>query len=489
VTGIGLVVVQGMQRPRGFEPARHLAVLGFLEVGFFWTCHPQMFIVVNVVAAVLAYGLSPCWGDARRGIGTLFAASLTMSIPLGYFFWLSTIVHDSVSGSHDAHAIFKTSVPFFSMVKWTLLGGIFPGNVWHAGWLFFCPCLAAVLAVGFSTRRPRPVQASLATLLLLAPAVLPHSLWFDPIVLRMRWPEKTTTLTSALAVVVVGAVLGARRADRVTAALGLAAALGAGAFMMGLDTLPIPNARKVGAGAVWSETRRCLDSVGVPAGARIAWVGGFPEFPMTKERYALPLLGLTASGPLMAGRASAHTHENLEPKTVYAGHANLSAPWYPTVKPEKIASRDTATLSTLRDLGVSWLIALEPSVLSPLGEPRACTDSQGLETYAVAMPGEPVVPFPWAETDGVRRPLVVTKNGSLETTEPADTVPRTNLAREMTWTRLPDGRWRGETPLIAWWWIAGTFVTLVSWFAVALALRHRAISAEPARSREPANSA
>jgi hypothetical protein len=441
-----------------------------------------MFIVVNVVAAVLAYGLSPSWADARRAIGALFAASLTMTVPLGYFFWLSTIVHGSKSDTHDAYALFKTSVPFFSMVKWTLFGGLFPGNVWHAGWLFFSPCLATVVAVGLFTRRPRPVQASLVALLLLAPAVLPHSLWFDPIVLRMRWPEKATTLTSALAVVVAGAVLGRGHARRTSAGLWVAAALGAAAFMAGLGTEPIPNARRVGAGVVWSETRRCLDSLGIPNGARIAWVGGFPEFPMTKERYALPLLGLTGSGPLMAGRATAHVYENLEPRSVYEGHANLDAQWRVTVTSEKIAARDEKTLSTLRDLGVSWLVAIEPSALLPLGEPRACADSQGISTYAVAMPGEPVVPFPWAETSGVRRPLIVTKNGSLETPRPASTVPRTNLAREMKWTHLPDGRWRGETTMIAWWWVAGTFVSLVSWFAVALALRRRAISAGPDRS-------
>jgi hypothetical protein len=152
------------------------------------------------------------------------------------------------------------------------------------------------------------------------------------------------------------------------------------------------------------------------------------------------------------------------------------------VPPALIAARDRETLSMLRDLGVSRLVGRDPGPLSALGKPRMCVDQQGLPTYAVDLPGDPVVPFPWAELDGVRLPLIVTRNGSLETPRPASTVPRTNLARQMKWTHLPDGRWRGETTMIAWWWVAGSFVSLVSWFAVALALRRRAISAGPDRS-------
>jgi hypothetical protein len=287
----------------------------------------------------------------------------------------------------------------------------------------------------------------------------------------MRWPEKATTVTSALAVVVVGALLGREHPRRVAAALAVAAALGAGAFIRGLDTEPIPNARRLGVGTVWAETRRCLDALGIPAGARLAWVGGFDGFPMTKERYPLPLLGLTGSGPLMAGRATAHVYENLEPGTVYDSHANLDAPWHITVLPEKIAGHDEKTLATLRDLGVSWLIGGDRSALSPLGTPRACADPDGLETYAVAIPGDPVVPFPWTTIDGVRLPLIVEQNGSLTTPRPSNGPPQTNLGREVTWTHLTDGRWRGDARMIAWWWVVGTAATLAAWFTVVIAFR------------------
>jgi hypothetical protein len=472
-TGLGLVIVSGMQSAVGFRPARHLLSLGLLEVCFFWTCHPQMFVVVNVLAAILAFGLAPSWGDAGRAVGTLFAASLTVCVPVAYFLRLSTMMARSISDVHDAYAIFRTSVPFFSMLQWTVIGGLVPGDVWHAGWLFFSPCFAVVVAAGLLTRRARPVQAVLATLLLLAPGVLPESLWFDPLVLRMRWPQKGATLTSALAVVVVASVVGRAHPRRVALALAAAAALGAAAFAVGLHTEPIPNAREVGIGVVGAETRRCLDTLGVPPGARIAWVGGFSSFPMT-ERYPLPLLGLAGNAPLLAGRGSAHVYEPFEPNAIYQAHGRLDAPWRTTVSPEKITARDGATLSMLQDLGVSWLVALDPAPLSVVGSLQSCVDVQGLTTYAVAMPGDPVVPFPWARIDGVRLALVVQPDGSLETPRASGTKPETNLARAMTWTQLRDGRWRGETPLIAWWWVAGTVVTMAAWFAAALALRRGA---------------
>jgi hypothetical protein len=193
-----------------------------------------------------------------------------------------------------------------------------------------------------------------------------------------------------------------------------------------------------------------------------------------KERYPLPLLGLAGGGPLLAGRGSAHVLEPFEPDAIYQAHARLDAPWRNTVSPAKIAARDGPTLTTLRDLGVSWLVALDPAPLTALGAPGACVDLQGHTTYAVAMPGDPVVPFPWATVDGTRLALLVRRDGSLETPRASTAMPATSLARKVVWSPLPDGRWRGEAPLIAWGWVAGTAVTMAGWLAAALALRRRA---------------
>lgn len=480
IAGLGLLLTRTLlledDEARKMALRRRWIWLTVFEILLFWSSHLQMFVVANVVFTLLVLGLAGTVRQAVVPVAALVAATVPLVVPMLWFAQLAQRMHGSSKAAHEGPIFFKTSASFVHLLEWTLLGGArAAGRVWHQGWLYLCPTLIAVLLIAalalVRQRRLRPALASLAVLVVLAPAMVPKFLWQPLSFWSMRWPEKTTMITGPLSVLVVALVLEARPRLR-TWLLGLGLAAGVVAVFSGDPLLPLRSAHREGIPGILDETRACLQVAGVPEGARVALVGPFTRFPMS-EKNPLVVYGLGANTPLLVGRGSAHLYEPMEPDETWLGHAKLGPPWRQTVDPAAIAARDEKTLETLRGLGVSSLVSNTDEPLRALGVPVRCTDRQGSAVFVVRTPGD-VVAFPWATVNGRAESLSVLDDGALETrTSSAEPPGKGGVVRPLRWERLPDGRWRGHPALLPTWIVVGTLALAALALCIGFALARR----------------
>jgi hypothetical protein len=433
---------------------RRLLELAAYEGLFFWTCHVQMIVVVNVILGLLLLALAPSPRLVVQGVAALAVACVPLMVPLLYFQRMSLIMQMPTRSAHLWMTMYRSSVAPSEALEWLAIGGARgSARIWRSGWLWQSPALLLLFGGAIFAKvglgKARPIIAATLVAFLLCPAILPEELWFDLIVVRVRWPDKAMTLVGPIAILTFAWVMLNARARLLHPALLAFSIVGAHAMAHAKDSMRFLHPD--GARAFIEEGARCFDELGIGRGARMALVDKMTT--LLSNSHPLPFIAATGNAPLSFGRASVSVYEPLEPEQFFSAHLGLNAPWLGVVTREQ--ARDERYLEKLRALGVTHLIAEHADALAPFNV-RTCVDRNGAATFAAPIGGT-VVPFPWGEVNGVRTALAVEPDGSLETTAPSAAPPATpGVARRLTWERLPNGRWRGRARLIdpIWPWSA-----------------------------------
>lgn len=413
----------------------------------FWVGHPHMFIWGWLLVGL---GMLVLRRPSARSLVSHWRVALATALPvLAPLLWLS-------HAADTANVAFITErwAPDFLM-RWAqefvdvfpaLLVGNLTGvpelRLWGrdgaggAG-IFFCPLVVVVLVDAVRRRRFGIVLLVLAALVLLAPV------GFELLSELSRGPLKGTRWTWRFSIVVlppiaVAVALGARPAAtgdavfepwRPRNALVLATiALGLGVLWRGasFDLATVWwNHRTAGTKGVFAEAERFARTLRAPA--RVALVG---RHQLLSDGSPVPLayLGLVGNAPLLVpGLESAHLHEPMESEAAAKHHHRLGTPWRIAVSQDFVREQPELARAKLESIGVTALVALDPTHLPEDAGTRPFRSSDGRTLWVRELSPSP--PYPLSGP-GKRLPggaLLVPALDSVRPTRPLEA------------TRSPDG--------------------------------------------------
>lgn len=404
----------------------------------FWVGHPHMFIwcwfLVGIGTLVLRkpplHVLASHWRLAA-------ATALPVIVPL---LWLAHAAENAnvafMTERWDPAFLMKWAQEFVDVFPALLLGnlsGVPELRLWGrdgaggAG-IFFCPLIVVAIVDAVRRRRLGVVLLVLSSLVVLAP------LGLEFLSELARGPLKGTRWTWRFTIVVlppiaVAVALGARPAttgDAVFAPWRLRYGLVLGSVVLGLAVLWRGasfdlatvwwNHRAAGTKGVFAEARRFTSTLRAPA--RVALVG---RHHLLSDGSPVPLayLGLVGNAPLLVpGLETAHLHEPMESEAAAKEHLRLGTPWRITVSPDYLREQPELATKKLEAIGVTALVALDPTHLPQDSRTRAFRSIDGRSLWVREL--EPTLAYP-LRGPGERLPggaLLVPSLSSVRPTRP-----------------------------------------------------------------------
>jgi hypothetical protein len=152
----------------------------------------------------------------------------------------------------------------------------------------------------------------------------------------------------------------------------------------------------------------------------------------------LAYLGLVGNAPLLVpGLETAHVHEPMESEAAAKQHLRLGTPWRLAISQEFAREQPERAKKKLEAIGVTALVALDPTHLPEDAETHAFRSSDGLTLWVRELSPSPAYPF---RGPGQRLP-----NGALLTPSPDNVRPTRPLAAKQTpdgWVLSPPVPWR-----------------------------------------------
>lgn len=457
---------------RDWSDRRVMVMIPVTSAGLFWVGHPHMFIwtwtLVGIGALVIR---RPDPRTLHQHLRLAAATALPVLAPL---LWLS-------HAADTANVAFMTErmEPLFLMKRAQEFVDVFPallvGNLtgipelrlWGrdgaggAG-IFFCPLVVVVIVDAVRRRRFGVLLFLLLSIVLLAP------LGLEFLSELARGPLQGTRWTWRFTIVVLPAIalavaLGARprpAGDAVFEPWPLRNRLVLGSVLLGLIVLWRGASfdlatvwwdhRHDGTKAMYAETERFARSLRAPA--RVALVG---RHQLLSDGSPIPLayLGLVGNAPLLVrGLETAHLHEPMESEAAAKEHLRLGTPWRLALSQEHIRERTEAATRKLEAIGVTALVALDPTHLPEDALTRAFQSSDGRKLWVRELSPSP--PYP------LRGPGKRLEDGTLLVPSPDDVRPTRPLEAKQTaagWVL---------TPPVPWAYVLGTVLGVVAALAL-----------------------
>jgi hypothetical protein len=349
--------------------------------------------------------------------------------------------------------------------------------------IFFCPLILVALADAVRRRRFGVVLFVLLLLVLLAPV------GFEFLSELARGPLRGTRWTWRFSIVIlppiaIAVALGARpvpageavferwRPRRwlvvVSLVLGLAVLWRGASFDLATVWW---NHRTATTKGLYAEAERFTRSLRAPA--RIALVG---RHRLLSDGSPVPLayLGLVGNAPLLVpGLETAHLHEPMESEAAAKHHLRLGTPWRVAVSQDFAREQPELAQKTLEAIGVTALVALDPTHLPDDAETRPFRSSDGRTLWVRELSPSP--PYPLTGP-GERLP-----SGALLVPSPDGIRPTRPLEAE----RTPDG-WLLSPP-VPWAYVVAGALGILAAIALLVVPRPRRSRASARGAAQPVN--
>jgi hypothetical protein len=199
------------------------------------------------------------------------------------------------------------------------------------------------------------------------------------------------------------------------------------------------NHRSAGTKGVYAEAERFTRSLRAPA--RVALVG---RHQLLSDGSPVPLayLGLVGNAPLLVpGLETAHLHEPMESEAAAKHHHRLGTPWRIAVSQDFVREQPELARQKLESIGVTALVALDPSHLPEDAGTRPFRSSDGRTLWVRELSPSPPYPL---RGPGERLPggaLLVPARDSVRPTRPLEATLTPN-----GWVLAPPVPWRYVVP-------------------------------------------
>ncbi len=489
--GIALTVLLWL---RDFGDRRVAVMIPVTSSLLFWVGHPHMFIWTWLLVGL---GTLILRRPSLRALAAHWPLAAATALPvIAPLLWLSHAAENAnvafMTERWDPKFLMKWGQEFVDVFPALVLGnlsGVPELRLWGrdgaggAG-IFFCPLIVVALVDAVRRRRFGVVLFVLSLLIVLAP------LGFEFLSELARGPLKGTRWTWRFTIVVlppiaVAVALGARppptgeavfepwrpRQGLVLASvlLGLAVLWRGASFDLATVWW---NHRMDGTTALYAEAARFARTLRAPA--RIALVG---RHQLLSDGSPVPLayLGLVGNAPLLVpGLETAHLHEPMESEAAAKQHHRLGTPWRIAISQDFAHDHPDLVRAKLEAIGVTALVALDPTHLPEDAATRPFRSSDGRTLWVRELSPSPAYPL---RGPGERLP-----NGDLLVASPNDVRPTRPLDAKQT----PQG-WRLSPPVPWLFVIPGVLGVAAALALLVVPIRRRAASAAVPAPPEPAN--
>jgi hypothetical protein len=232
------------------------------------------------------------------------------------------------------------------------------------------------------------------------------------------------------------------------------------------------NHRVAGTKAMFAEAERFAKSLRAPA--RVALVG---RHQLLSDGSPIPLayLGLVGNAPLLVpGLETAHVHEPMESEAAAKQHLRLGTPWRLAISQEFAREQPERLKTKVEAIGVTALVALDPTHLPDDAETRPFRSSDGLTLWVRELSPSPAYPF---RGPGQRLP-----SGALLVPSRANVRPTRPLEAKQT----PSG-WVLSPPIPWLYLVSGALGLAAAVALLVLPLQRRAPGSKATTPTEPVN--
>jgi hypothetical protein len=425
---------------RDFRDRRVAVMIPVTSALLFWVGHPHLFIWGWFLAGI---GMLVLRRPTLRSLLEHWRVAAATALPvLAPLLWLAHAAENAnvafMPERYEPQFLMKRAQEFVDLFPGLLVGnltGVPELRLWGrdgaggAG-IFFCPLVVVAVVDAVRRRRFGVVLFVLFELVLLAPRGLEFlsELARGPLS-GTRWTWRFTI--TVLPPIAVAVALGARpRPDEdatfepwrprpklvlASVLLGLVVLWRGASFDLATVWW---NHRIAGTKGMFAEAERFAKSLRAPA--RVALVG---RHQLLSDGSPVPLayLGLIGNAPLLVpGLETAHLHEPMESEAAAKQHHRLGTPWRVAVSQDFTREQPELAKKKLEAIGVTALVALDPTHLPEDAETRPFRSSDGLTLWVRELSPSPPYPF---RGSGQRLPsgaLLAPSRANVRPTRPLD---------------------------------------------------------------------